>query len=175
MLENSGRNGPAEYGNQLHLPWVRCERLLRSLGWRERDGVMLVAESDPSWEQVSSAIRAKDVDVLMVERKYTRRELDAAEWLDLTLCQIGYSQPEDDFDDFAYSAVTYDEVCFECGSKGEQCAPFRMSGEPRWGGTLAPPPGRSIRTIQRSCDHSASRESKHRGGLALAPVACAQG
>lgn len=109
---------------------TRGERLLRSFGWKDGDAVMLVAESDAHWESVAPAIRANDLTDLMVHRKYTRAELDSAAWLDMSLWQTGYPQPEDGF---AYKGLTYHDVCSRCGSKGEQRAPFCMAGEPRWG------------------------------------------
>ncbi len=59
---------------------------------------------------------------------YTKRELDAAERLEISATgHQGYPKPED-----GYFEQTYDSTsCERCGIHGTQVAPLRFSGEPK--------------------------------------------
>jgi len=69
-----------------------------------------------------------------VSTKFSKKELDAAEWLVMSPSwHHGYPQPDDD--SFGFREATYDlkDYCVECGLGKKQNAPFQMIGEPRWG------------------------------------------
>lgn len=69
-----------------------------------------------------------------VSTKFSKKEIDAAEWLVMQPSwHHGYPQPNEDDD--GYLQATYDltDYCETCGSGLKQKAPFQMKGEPRWG------------------------------------------
>ncbi len=106
------------------------EKLLRSVGWGPDDVVFVVAESHHLWERIRRGVEEKSLRSLMSYKEYTPREIESARWLEMSLWLHGYPQPEDDD---AYLVATYDRVCATCGRRGDQRAPFRLRGEPRWG------------------------------------------
>lgn len=88
-------------------------------------------EEHPNWVAASSLLRKWDAsDIPRTE--FTPKEIDAAQWLEITAWHHGYPQPEDSF---GYLSGTYDLAawCESCGIGAKQKAPFRMKGEPRWG------------------------------------------
>jgi rRNA maturation protein Nop10 len=91
------------------------------------------AESDESWPAVRAWIeRTHPGD--FVSTKFTREEIAEARWLALRPdWHHGYPQPN--AGNNGYLDVTYDlaDCCRVCGIGMRQKAPFRMSGEPRWG------------------------------------------
>lgn len=92
-----------------------------------------IDESSPNWPRVRSWIgHRRPVDV--VSTKFTRAEIEKAEWLELVPAwHHGYPQPDED--SMGFLSATYDlsEWCDECGVGLKQARPFQMRGEPRWG------------------------------------------
>jgi hypothetical protein len=108
-------------------------RELAALGVTIGEGLATfeVDEADPRWREVEQFIaRHRAVDV--VRTKSSAKELSVAKWLAVEPSwHFGYPQPEN-----GYLQATYDlsEYCPECGTGAVQKAPFRMRGEPKWGG-----------------------------------------
>lgn len=93
--------------------------------------VLNVTEDDPRWPEVERLAIEHGEGTHFVANVFTKLELDAAEWLQLTaLGHHGYPQPEDDF---GYVQATYDVsgYCPTCGVGGVQRAPFRLRSEPK--------------------------------------------
>jgi len=91
--------------------------------------VLNVTEDQPEWPEVQRLVAKYGLGSHSVSSCFTKAELDAAEWLELSaLGHHGYPQPEDD-----YHPATYDEsdYCPICGMGGVQNAPFRLRAEPR--------------------------------------------
>ncbi len=118
-------------------------RELEALGVKLPHGVALpgggdplvafdVAEDHPNWPILApmfQAWRASD----MVRTEFTRKELQAAHWLEMGAWHHGYPQPHEDV--FGSLQATYDltDWCERCGIGKKQNAPFQMKGEPKWG------------------------------------------
>ena len=91
-----------------------------------------VDEQHPNWPKLRDLFEQWGVsDFLRTE--FTKREIDAARWLQIGAWHHGYPQPDDDV--FGYRQATYDLTywCEECGIGMSQKAPFQMKGEPKWG------------------------------------------
>ena len=91
-----------------------------------------IEEGEASWPRVKALIdQWNPADFVRTE--FTGVELDSASLLQMLGYQKGYPQPEDDL---GYLKATYDlaEYCPECGIGKKQVTPFRMKGEPKWGG-----------------------------------------
>jgi len=100
---------------------------------REGFVTIVVHENDATWDQVRRLMPRLD-PVDMVDTVFAKRELAAAEWLELVpTWHCGYPQPDED--NFGYRTATYDlsEYCDRCGVGLRQRTPFQMKGEPRWG------------------------------------------
>ena len=93
-----------------------------------------VDESQDVWPTLEAwIIRHGALDI--VSTRFTKREVEAARWLELVPSwQQGYPQPNDDV--FGFRDATYDltDYCERCGIGMKQKAPFQMKGEPKWGG-----------------------------------------
>jgi hypothetical protein len=92
-----------------------------------------LAESDHRWPAVRQWFLNRGDRPGFEHTEFTPAEVVAAPWVTVNpVWHHGYPQPEDDF---AYRGVTYDltDYCHKCGIGGRQVAPFRMTGEPRWG------------------------------------------
>lgn len=101
--------------------------------------IFYIAESDPAWEQLCELIPRWNVedgkdpnDLGWVGTKFSKKDLEAASFLQIFAWHHGYPMPDDDF---GYLKATYDltDYCTECGIGKHQIAPFRMKGEPKWG------------------------------------------
>lgn len=106
----------------------------RELGFEVLPGhnVVVVAESDRRWPLVADLrLRCEAGDLIYTE--FSVNELDRAALLQMR-CTWTHQYPQPEEDD-AYQRRTYsrDGTCFVCGVHGEQVAPFRLRGEPRWG------------------------------------------
>ncbi len=91
------------------------------------------SESEENWPLVRDWIERRGLGVHSVRTVFSKREIDAAQWLALgSIWHHGYPQPEDDF---GYLRTTYDAAsyCEECGTGAVQKAAFAMAGEPKWG------------------------------------------
>lgn len=89
-----------------------------------------VTEDDPAWPEVRRILRDRP-EFEVAKTIYTKGELDAAEWLQMSaLGHHGYPQPAGDF---GYKDRTYDvaEHCPICGIGAMQKAPFRLHAEPK--------------------------------------------
>lgn len=89
-------------------------------------------EADPRWSKVRDWVEPWNPGDV-VTTKFSKRELDAAEWLTIkALLYHGYPQPDEDD---GYMELSYDlsQYCAECGIGMRQKAPLRMRGEPKWG------------------------------------------
>lgn len=93
--------------------------------------VLNITEDAPEWPEVDHLLAKYAERSHLVTNLFTKAELDAAEWLELSaLGHHGYPQPEDDF---GYLQATYDlsNFCLTCGIGGVQNAPFRLRAEPK--------------------------------------------
>jgi hypothetical protein len=118
--------------------WVEIDRL--GLDYERGDpnnvlqtaiSVLNITEDQPNWPKVERLVAEHDVGTHLVTLLYTKREIDAAEWLLMAaLGNHGYPQPEDDF---GYIEATYDVsgFCDVCGIGLVQKAPFRLRAEPK--------------------------------------------
>ena len=91
--------------------------------------VLNVTEDQPEWPEVERLIAQYGVATQSVSTRFTKAELDTAEWLELSaLGHHGYPQPEEDL---GYHDATYDvsDYCPICGIGGVQNAPFRLRAE----------------------------------------------
>jgi hypothetical protein len=91
-----------------------------------------VDEEHPNWGKLRALFQLWNVsDFLRTE--FSKREIDAARWLEIGAWHHGYPQPDEDV--FGYRQVTYDltDWCEPCGTGKKQKAPFQMKGEPKWG------------------------------------------
>ena len=91
--------------------------------------VLNVTEDQPEWPEVERLIAEYRPTSHFVSNLFTKRELNAAEWLELVaLGQHGFPEP-----DIEYPTVTDDlaDYCPICGIGGVQKAPFRLQREPR--------------------------------------------
>ena len=87
---------------------------------------------DPQWESVSRLAEECSA-VCLSETVFSKKELDAAEWLTLrSTWQNGYPMPDDDL---GYLRDTYDDkrYCYECGCGLYQREPFKIKKTPSWG------------------------------------------
>ena len=90
-----------------------------------------VEEGEESWPKVKLLIEEWNA-ADFVRTEFSRKELEAASFLQGFALLKGYPQPANDF---GYLKATYDlsVYCQACGMGKTQVAPFRMIGEPHWG------------------------------------------
>jgi hypothetical protein len=91
--------------------------------------VLNITENEPEWPDVARLVGECSPATHFVSNVFTKRELDAAEWLLLeALGHHGYPEPDID-----YHTATDDiaDYCPVCGIGGVQNAPFRLSAEPK--------------------------------------------
>jgi hypothetical protein len=91
--------------------------------------VLNVTEDQPEWPEVERLLAKYSFGLHFVSTRFTKAELDAAEWLRLSaLGHHGYPQPEEDF---GYQEATYNlsDYCSICGIGGVQKAPFLLRAE----------------------------------------------
>lgn len=91
--------------------------------------VLNVTEDHAQWPEVERLLAKYGPATHSVSNKFTKAELGAAEWLELSaLGHHGYPQPERDF---GYKEATYDvsDACRICGIGRVQNAPFRLRSE----------------------------------------------
>jgi len=115
-------------------PTIRHE--LGSFGIRVGEGFVSfeLDEDDERWAALSAKLSPWQA-VDLAYTRFTIAELRRAEWLQmLGTWHHGYPQPDEE--DFGYLTVSYDSDhrCALCGIGAVQKAPFRMKGEPKWGG-----------------------------------------
>jgi rRNA maturation protein Nop10 len=102
----------------------------------ESDGLLMtfeIDETDERWPELKDWVSLRRA-VDHISTKFSRRELDEADWLELVPdWHHRYPQPRED--EFGYREATYDlsEHCEECGVGLRQNAPFQMKAEPNWG------------------------------------------
>ncbi|WP_061248682.1 hypothetical protein [Leptospira alstonii] len=92
-----------------------------------------VDEEHEHWSDLANWIQARRA-VDFVNTKFSKKEIDAAEWLALLPnWHHGYPQPDDDI--FGYLDATFDltDYCKRCGIGMKQKLPFQMKKEPKWG------------------------------------------
>jgi hypothetical protein len=119
-------------------------RELEALGLKLPTGVVMpgggnpfvafdVAEDEENWPHVRVLLRRWDVSEGQIRTEFSKKEIDAAHWLEIGAWHHGYPQPHEDV--FGYRQVTYDltDWCEQCGIGKKQKAPFQMKGEPKWG------------------------------------------
>jgi len=110
------------------------QRSLASAGLGVEQGFVSfeIDESDARWPAVSQLVdRVGAVDI--VSTQFSNQEIATATALQMAPSwHWGYPQPKEDF---GYLELTYDlaNYCPTCGVGLRQKAPFRLSGEPRWG------------------------------------------
>ncbi len=91
-----------------------------------------VSEGCSNWSTVDAWLKEHDV-VTCCTTKFTSGELKKARWLAVKpTWHHGYPKPDSNN---GYRDITYNlrEYCKKCGVGKTQKAPFRMSGEPKWG------------------------------------------
>ena len=91
--------------------------------------VLNVTENQAEWPEVERLVAKYGSATHSVSNRFTKAELDAAEWLELSaLGHYGYPQPEEDF---GYKGATYNvsDYCPSCGIGAVQNAPFRLRAE----------------------------------------------
>jgi len=115
-------------------PGHRIAPVLASLGHQHNGKLVTleISEEDPLWPAMADAASVHG-PLHSVRTEFSKREFESAEYLEMTPSwHQGYPQPEQHFD---FVRVAYDSsgYCDACGIKGNQIAPFRMSGEPGWG------------------------------------------
>jgi hypothetical protein len=118
-------------------------RDLEGLGVKVPSGILMpsgsrlvafdVAEDHPGWPGIRALLQRWDISEGAVRTEFTRKEIDAARWLQISAWHHGYPQPNEDV--FGYREATYDltTYCGRCGIGMEQKAPFQVKGEPKWG------------------------------------------
>lgn len=118
-------------------------RELEVLGVKLPAGVAMPGGGDPfvafdvvedeNWPQVRVLLRRWDVSEGQIRTEFSKKEIDAAQWVEIGAWHHGYPQPDEDV--FGYLQVTYDltDWCEQCGIGKKQNAPFQMKGEPKWG------------------------------------------
>ena len=91
-----------------------------------------VSEDHPNWSTLRTLFQQWGVSDFM-RTEFSKREIEAAHWLEIGAWHHGYPQPGEDV--FGYRHATYDlsDWCEQCGVGMRQKAPFQMKGEPRWG------------------------------------------
>jgi len=98
-----------------------------------------IAEDAPNWTPVVGLLRQWDADFdyrvsesSLVRTEYSKREMRSADWLSIAAWHHGYPQPDGCFE---FRSLSYEptESCDQCGVGLRQVAPFRMTGEPKWG------------------------------------------
>ncbi len=113
------------------------QRELAELGIAVRDSGLVSFNIDENlakeWPDLEDWIQhRRAVDV--VSTKFSRKEILAADWLELVPeWHFGYPQPDDGA--FGYRQASYDlsDWCGSCGIGMMQNAPFQMKREPKWG------------------------------------------
>lgn len=94
--------------------------------------VLTLKESDSRWQQIASRIGKLHI-LDLVETKFSAGELEAAGALRfLSTSFSGFPEPSENS---GYLKQTFDlsGYCDVCGIGLRQIAPYRMSGEPKWG------------------------------------------
>ena len=92
-----------------------------------------VDEEHERWSELAKWIQLRRA-VDFVSTKFSKQEIDAAEWLALVPeWHQGYPQPDEDV--FGYREATFDltNYCEQCGMGMTQKASFQMKSEPKWG------------------------------------------
>lgn len=98
-----------------------------------------IEEADPAWGQLRTIIPKWNIEdgcnpanLGMVHAEFSKRELEAAPFLQVFAWLNDYPQPSDDC---GYRKLTYDlaNYCSTCGIGKTQIAPFRLKSEPKWG------------------------------------------
>lgn len=89
-------------------------------------------ESDRRWDLIQPWLSRRH-PVVTTRTLFTQAELGNATYLNM-VASWHHGFPMPDLDD-GYLECTYDttNMCIECGIGASQRAPFRMSGEPKWG------------------------------------------
>jgi hypothetical protein len=93
-----------------------------------------VSEEHPNWPTLQQRFREWGTADL-TRTEFSEKEVAAAAWLVLRPdWHHGYPQPDEGR--FGYREATYDlrSYCPDCGIGLKQVRPFRMAGEPKWGG-----------------------------------------
>ncbi len=91
-----------------------------------------IYESSPYWSDIS-AILGKEKALCISDTRFSKKELQSAEWMTLrSVWHNGYPQPEGNFD---YEDITYtrDNKCSQCGVGLRQIDSFRLKKAPNWG------------------------------------------
>src|SRR3954462_15476575 len=91
--------------------------------------VLNITEDQPNWPKVERLVAKHAIGIHTVENLFTKREIDAAEWLWMAaLGNHGYPQPVDDYIEATYDVSGF---CAVCGIGPVQKAPFRLHAEPK--------------------------------------------
>lgn len=113
-------------------------------------GFFKISEFDPKWPEIKNIIKDFNLSSPFCELKFTKKEIEEAEWLVVyPRSHWSYPQPEDDEDEdeeeedngppkpsiFTYEKVTYnlENYCLRCGIGAVQNRPFQLKKEPEWG------------------------------------------
>ena len=91
-----------------------------------------ISESDPHWEELSRILKLEHKTFLS-ETKFSKHELDSAEWLTVrSRWYYDYPQPETEYEEIVYHC---ENACLNkgCGMGLIQKDSFRFKRSPKWG------------------------------------------
>jgi hypothetical protein len=92
--------------------------------------VLNITEDDPAWPQVEAVLARHPSTVHAVDNRFTRHELDSAEWLAMFAAgHHGYPQPEDGWLESTYDLADH---CPDCDIGAVQCSAFSQFLQLNW-------------------------------------------
>lgn len=92
--------------------------------------ILEVFTDEPYWNELENILKLHDKTPTIVEKIYTKKELNNAEWFEIgSTYRLGYPQPEDE-----YKHITYDDsnYCPKCGGGLVQKDSFYINKLPKF-------------------------------------------
>lgn len=103
---------------------------IQYLGLKHKGGVLNITEDQAEWPEVERLVmdyKGSYPPGDWTSNVYTKRELDSAEWL-----EVSATGSQGDPKPWNWFEQTYDpRSCRTCGIHGDQLIPYRFSGEPK--------------------------------------------
>lgn len=88
-----------------------------------------IPENNPLWPTIRELLEKHNLKAIRFV-KYSKRDIETAEWLRVRADSASLGYPKPDHDSGFIKATYHNEYCLRCGI-GEQIAPFRLSSEPK--------------------------------------------